>query len=164
MKYKLLIYTFLVTMLVGCSKDGSDDNTSFTFQVEVQNVTDRAATVIWTRPEGSNITYQVYLNDELIESSYRQNTYTFTGLLSETSYSGKITATNGSETTTVGFAFNTEDYVPNIYESGAYLNNQQAVNEFGSHHYNEIRYNLIITGPEIYDLTPLNDLKKVSVV
>ncbi|MCB0451437.1 MAG: fibronectin type III domain-containing protein [Aequorivita sp.] len=161
MKYKLLIYTFLVTMLVGCSKDGSDDNTSFTFQVEVQNVTDRAATVIWTRPEGSNITYQVYLNDELIESSYRQNTYTFTGLLSETSYSGKITATNGSETTTVGFAFNTEDYVPNIYESGAYLNNQQAVNEFGSHHYNEIRYNLIITGPEIYDLTPLNDLKKV---
>lgn len=162
MKTKILLVLFVAFNILSCNKDSNDDdNESFTFQVEVQNVTDRGATITWSRPEGSNITYKIYLNDELIEDNFGQTAYTFTGLSSETPYSGKITATDGNQTTTVNFSFNTDAYVANIYESGAYLNNQQAVNEFGSHHYNEIRYNLIITGPDIYDLTPLNDLKKV---
>ncbi len=137
MKTKILLVLFVAFNILSCNKDSNDDdNESFTFQVEVQNVTDRGATITWSRPEGSNITYKIYLNDELIEDNFGQTAYTFTGLSSETPYSGKITATDGNQTTTVNFSFNTDAYVANIYESGAYLNNQQAVNEFGSHHYN----------------------------
>jgi hypothetical protein len=162
MKTKILLILFIAFNLLSCSKDGNnDDNIPFTFQVEVQNVADTAATITWTKPEGSNISYKIYLNNELIEDNFGQNAYTFTGLLSESPYNGEITATNGSQTATVSFSFNTAIYTPNIYESNAYLTNQQAVNEFGSHHYNEIRNHLIIQGSDIYDLSSLYDLKKV---
>ena len=162
MKTKLLLILFIATNLLSCSKDSSDDQTSsFTFQVEVQNVTDRSATITWTRPEGSNISYQIFLNNELIEDNFSQTAYTFNGLTAETSYNGKITASNGSQTTSVNFSFLTKDYVPNIYEGNVELSNQQAVNDFGSHHYDEIRGSLTIGYSDINDLNPLNDLKVV---
>ncbi len=163
MKTKILSILFIAFNLLSCSKDSSDEeNTSFSFQVEVQNVTDRAASITWTKPEGSNITYKVYLNNELIEDNFSLTAYTFTGLSGETNYGGKITATNGSQIASVNFSFDTQVYTPNIYEGAPYLSNQQQVDDFGSKHYNEIQYDLTISGSDIYDLSPLYDLKKVN--
>ena len=160
---KLFSILFISLVLDSCSKDSSDDEiSSFTFQVEVQSVTDRAATITWNKPEGSNINYKVYLNNELIEDNFGLTAYTFNRLVAETHYSGKITATDGSKTTSVNFSFNTEVYVAIIYDGGAYLYSQQEVNDFGAHHYNEIRYDLYIDGSNITDLSPLYDLKKVN--
>ena len=55
-------------------------------------------------------------------------------------------------------------YSPNIHEGDIYLDTQEAVNEFGSHHYEEIQGHLTIQGlqnQDIYNLSPLNDLKVV---
>lgn len=130
--------------------------------MEVQSVTDRSATITWTRPEGSNISYQIFLSNELIEDNFGHTAYTFNGLSGETSYNGKITATDGSQSTTANFSFETQAYVPPVFKGGVFLGNQQQVNEFGSHHYNEITQNLRINGFEVFDLTPLKDLKKVG--
>lgn len=164
MKTKILLVLFVTFNILSCSKDSSDDdNESFTFQVEVQNVTDRDATITWSRPEGSNITYKIYLNDELLEENFGQTSYTFTDLPSETNYSGKIIATNGNKIATVNFSFFTEPYIPNIYNGHVFLHSQDQVNEFGSSHYNIIEYDLIIDSHfPITDLSPLSDLREVK--
>ncbi|WP_146743764.1 fibronectin type III domain-containing protein, partial [Aequorivita sp. CIP111184] len=162
MKTKIFLALFFAINLLSCSKDsGDDENTTFTFQVEVQNVTDRAATITWTRPEGSNISYQIFLNNEMIEDNFGLTAYTFSGLSSETTYNGKITATDGNQIATVEYFFNTNEYLANTNNSNVYLYTQEQVNEFGTHHYNELLYNLTVVGSEIYDLSPLIDLKKV---
>tara|TARA_B100000949_G_C14237393_1_gene431825 strand:- start:79 stop:1272 length:1194 start_codon:yes stop_codon:yes gene_type:complete len=161
MKIKLLLVLTIALTVYSCSKDNDEGVSSFNFQVEIQNVTDRSASISWNHPLNENVTYSVYLNDEVVEESFKTTAYTFTKLDPEIVYNGKIIATNGSQTATANFSFETEIYKPIIFEKNAYLTNQQAVNEFGSHHYNEIRYNLSISGTDVYDLSPLNDLKKV---
>ena len=167
MKTKVILVLFIALNLLSCSKDSNDDQTpSFTFQVEVQNVTDRSATITWTRPEGSNISYQIFLNDELIEDNFSQTAYTFNGLTSETSYNGKITASNGSQTTSVNVSFITDIFIPRTFVGDVYLQTQEEVNAFGNNHYNIIEGRLDIGtyGPifNIVDLSPLNDLLKVT--
>lgn len=146
---------------LGCSKEDDDDSSHLNFQVEVLDVTDRSATIKWNKPEGSKIRFQVYLNNELIADQLVATEYNLEKLSPETTYTGKIIATNKSETGTVNFSFKTNQYASKIYKGSVFLNNQEAINEFGSHHYNEIQLNLTIEGLDVYDLSPLYDLKIV---
>ncbi len=162
MKTKLLLVLLIAINLLSCSKENNDEeNPPFAFQVEVNSITDRSAIVTWTRPEGLNVRFQIFLDNELVEDNISQTAYTLNGLLSDTTYNGKIIATNDSETATANFSFNTTEYTSNIYDGSVYLNNQAAINEFGSHHYNEILFNLTVESLNVYDLSPLQDLRIV---
>lgn len=166
MKVRILLPLIIFISILGCSKDSeNEDAEPLVFQVEVNNLTDRSATVSWTIPEGENISYKVYLNNELIEENYTSAAYTFSGLSAETNYSGKITATDGSKSTSVDFSFTTEEYVPHVYEGNVILYSQEQVDEFGSNHYNIIEGFLIISSSInqfILDLSPLNALIEVQ--
>ena len=162
MKSRFFLILFTALILLGCSKESNEDElSSFNFEVNVHSITDRSATISWTAPQGPNIVYKVFLNNEVIVDNLTQTAYTVFGLSGETDYEGKITASSGSNSKTVNFSFRTPQYVPNIYEGAVFLKNQQEVNEFGSHHYTEIRNQLTIQGNTIYDLSPLADLKIV---
>jgi hypothetical protein len=129
-------------------------------------VTDRAASITWTRPQGDNITYKVYLNNELVEDNFGQTAYTFTGLSAETNYNGKITATNGNQSTSAELSFKTETFTLRTFIGDAVLHTQGEVNEFGSNHYNIIDGRLEISRYDpissVVDLSPLHDLIKIT--
>lgn len=161
MKPKILLVLLIALNFLSCSKENNNDSSSLNFEVEVQNITDRSATVSWTRPEGSNIRFQVFLNNELIADNLRVTVYDLERLSPKTTYNGKIIATSNGETSTVNFSFNTTQYTSNIYDGSVFLYNQEAINEFGSHHYDEILFNLTIESLGVYDLSPLHDLKIV---
>ena len=61
------------------------------FYIIVDTTTDKDAIIAWKPsidPEGENITYALYLNEELITDNYSDLSYSFKNLSPETQYVG----------------------------------------------------------------------------
>lgn len=172
---KLLIVPFLI--LFGCDKNNDSSNDEVLnkapqiFIVTVENVTDQEATVIWTMakdPENENVSYDVFLNGILLKESIATFTYSLEDLLANTSYNGKIVASDELNETTVDFSFDTIEFIPLIFQGDVILSTQSEVLDFGNNEYNEIEGDFTIddgignTVNDIVDLTPLLGITKVS--
>lgn len=174
MRINFLIIFPILSVLFSCNSDSvepkKDVNLAPTvFNVTLEEITDISATIKWTvsnDPENQNITYDIYLDNNLIDDNLNNLNYTFENLLSETNYSGKVVASDGVNSTNANFSFKTQPFVPLIFNGSVVLSTQQEVNDFGNNHYNIINGNLSIqsiTGPtsDISDLNPLLDLTEV---
>lgn len=176
MKSKILLQLIFIVTFYSCNGDSNNDiDTNLnlapsSFEISVNQITDRSATITWTPsldPEKGNITYQIFLNNEPLENKTNSLIYNFIDLLSETNYTGKIIASDGIYNTTVDFSFKTQSFIPLIYNGNVSLTNQQEVINFGKKKYNIINgkldiYSLSSSASNITDLSPLLDLMEVQ--
>lgn len=140
------------------------------FEVNVEEVTDRSAILSWTPsidPGGQSVTYTVLLEEENMNVSSFATSFTFTGLTAETSYRGKVIASSNSGDTEVPFSFTTGEFQMKVFDGSVRLTTQQQVDEFGAQAYNKITGSIGIQteyGPiaDIVDLSPLGDLMEVE--
>jgi hypothetical protein len=84
------------------------------FDINIVNVSSNDATINWTEatdPEEDDVTYNIYLNGNIISQNISELTYQFTELNELTNYSGKVVAldSNNNETFKT-FSFTTEKY------------------------------------------------------
>ncbi len=173
MKINSFFGVLLAIIILGCSGDNEvEENVNLAptnFEITIGQISDRSATITWTSssdPENSNISYQIFLNNELIENNISQLIYTFNKLSYETNHTGKIVATDGIKKTTTDFSFKTQSFTPLIFDGNVALFSQQEVNDFGENTYNIITGTLNITSKtddpvDIIDLSPLIDLMEV---
>lgn len=175
MKIKKLLSIFFLLTILSCSDKNDieieiEENLSPTlFEITLDQINDRSCNISWTSsedPENLNITYEVYLNNELIEDNVNVLNYSFKSLIEDTQYNGKIIASDGLKKTSISFTFRTEPFTPLIYDGSVYLFTQQDVIDFGKNTYNIITGTLSImsetgTKTDITDLTPLIDLMEV---
>jgi hypothetical protein len=136
------------------------------FEVSSVDATNISLDINWTNsidPEGENVTYDLYINDELLTSNYTELNFQFVNLNAATIYSIKINAKDPSgNVTTLNFDQSTLD---GIYQGDVSMRTQAAVDSFGALGYIEITGDLemdaLAVFTDIVDLSPLNSLKTV---
>lgn len=161
-------------MIIGCSTDDdikvAENLPPSEFEVKVDNLTDRSATITWTPakdPEGKSVNYQIFLGNEKIKETFADS-YEVQDLTAQTSYSGKIIASDGEKETVQNFSFQTDIFTPKVFEGNVYLTTQAEVDEFGAENYNIVNGSLVLQSEsygavtDIDDLTPLVDLIEVK--
>ncbi|SDI40341.1 fibronectin type III domain-containing protein [Winogradskyella thalassocola] len=122
--------------------------------------------VNWTEaidPENENVTYDLYINEQLISSNLIEENFIFENLNAATIYNVKIIAKDEAGNTTVLIA-NLET-LDGIYHGDLSLRTQASVDNFGELGYIEITGNLemdaLAAFTDITDLSPINSIKKV---
>jgi len=119
--YCALLITFLI---IGCSKDDTinevmeeEEILNFppnNFDVEIVNISHKDATINWNEaidPENDLVTYDIYLNQTLVDKNITHLTYDLIELEELTDYSGKIVAKDTENNQReVTFSFKTEKY------------------------------------------------------
>lgn len=171
---KRILLLLVITLITGCSTDDDieviQNLPPSEFEVKVDNLTDRSATITWTPakdPEGKSVKYQIFLGSEKLKETFA-DTYDIEDLAPETSYSGKIIASDGEKETVQNFSFQTDIFTPKVFEGNVYLTTQAEVNEFGAENYNIVNGSLVLQSEsyravsDIDDLTPLVDLIEVK--
>ena len=131
--------------------------------VEPLNITTNISWQESIDPEGGLVTYDLYINNQLVETGLSNLFYTIQNLSVATIYQAKIVAVDeAGKTTVVDFEFETQD---GIYQGDLNLNTQASVNQFGALGYVEINGNLEMSGyvgfADVYDLSPINSIKIV---
>jgi hypothetical protein len=169
---------FFGIILVACADDDTPTNKSPSdFEVRVIEIKKTSVYLHWSRandPEGDSITYDIFLNNELVETGFRGFYYELTDLTPDSSYTGEIVAWDPHERSAhASFSFTT-DSTKTIFEGDVMLVTQKQLNEFSSEGYRVIKGYLTIGGycggrPEytchksdIIDLTPLSGLTKIT--
>ncbi|WP_028892413.1 fibronectin type III domain-containing protein [Tenacibaculum sp. 47A_GOM-205m] len=141
------------------------------FEVFIDNITNKTAKVSWKEsldPNGDAVTYDVYLNGNIIATDLDVLSYLLEGLESTTSYTVKIVSKDAELATEVEKMFETTGNPPadfnieidNISESGALVNWDDAVDPDGDN----VFYDIYVNGEEvatgwtnsIYGLTSLS--------
>ena len=141
------------------------------FEVFIDNITNKTAKVSWKEsldPNGDAVTYDVYLNGNMIATDLDVLSYLLEGLESTTSYTVKIVSKDAELATEVEKMFETTSNPPadfnieidNISESGALVNWDDAVDPDGDN----VFYDIYVNGEEvatgwtnsIYGLTSLS--------
>jgi hypothetical protein len=110
-------------------------------------------------PEGTNVTYGVYLNNELIEGNLNELDYVFQGLRGLETYQVRIEAKDGDGKITN--AQSTLTTAIKIHEGTLTLGNQDMVEAYGQAGYNQINGNLNI-GSLQQNITNVSDLSSLS--
>ena len=121
--YSTLLIIFLI---IGCSKDDTINEIAEeeeeeiinlapnNFDIEIIDISSEGATINWNEaidPENDTVTYDIYLNQELVIENISDLTYEFIDLEELTDYSGKIIAEDTENNQTeVTFSFQTEKY------------------------------------------------------
>jgi hypothetical protein len=114
MKTHNYLLGILILFLMACSSDEEDINNTPPGIFSANTIETRfdGATIEWTSandPDGDDVTYAIILEDELIAIGGTTQTFTFTGLEPETSYTGYVEASDGrGGTTQAPFFFLTE--------------------------------------------------------
>ena len=102
---KASLFLIIALLFIGCNK--SEENTPkieadlppTNFTITTDEVSDKSANIVWTAakdPENKAVTYDVYLNGQLIESKTSALTFTFEELSPETNYTGQVIASDGA--------------------------------------------------------------------
>lgn len=171
---KKILLLLVISQIIGCSTD--DDSRIIgnlppsEFEVNVFNLTDRSATITWTPakdPEGKSVNYQIFLGSVKLKETFADR-YEIEDLTAQTTYSGKIIASDGEKETVEDFSFQTDVFTPKVFEGNVYLSTQAEVNEFGAKNYNIVNGSLVLQAgsymavTDIDDLTPLVDLIEVK--
>ena len=124
--YSTLLIVFLI---IGCSKDDTINEIAEeeeeeeeeiinlapnNFGIEIIDISSEGATINWNEaidPENDTVTYDIYLNQELVIENISELTHEFNDLEELTDYSGKIIAKDTENNQTeVTFSFQTEKY------------------------------------------------------
>ena len=175
---KIILLLVLFQILEGCSKSNDSQNDPIadlppdSFSVIIDEIADRSAKIVWTAskdPENKTVAYDIYLNDQLMDSQIPTFSFVFEELSPEITYSGKVVASDGINSTTMSFSFTTGVLVPVAYVGNVLLTTQQEVIDFGKKRYSSIEGSLKIgkfdnsqPKSDIDNLSSLNDLKSVS--
>ncbi|MDN5202719.1 fibronectin type III domain-containing protein [Fulvivirgaceae bacterium BMA10] len=121
MKYinQLFILVITLSIVLSCKNDDEGDPVApnqkpDNFEVTVTQVTSRSAQLDWeavTDPDGDNITYTIWLNDEEAQAGFSDSEFLLEQLEAETDYTGKVAASDGKGgITESAFAFSTEAF------------------------------------------------------
>jgi hypothetical protein len=138
------------------------------FNITVTNTDSFFSRIEWTEsvdPEGTTITYNIYLDEELLVEGTNSLNNVFPELKGLTSYSGKVEAVdNTGKITTRVFSFTTQI---KIYDDDLLLDNQPSVETFGEGGYNQIDGSLRIGSlninlTDVVDLSPLASISTVN--
>ncbi|SDI40303.1 fibronectin type III domain-containing protein [Winogradskyella thalassocola] len=134
------------------------------FEITVTSTNPFYSSIEWTEsidPEDRPITYNIYLDNALIEEETTTLNQTFESLKGLTDYSGSVEAVDEQgKTTTVLFSFTTD---LKVYDDDLLLSNQSMVENFGNDGYNEINGNLNI-GSIGENLTDVSDLSLLETI
>lgn len=122
--------------------------------------------IVWQEsidPEGGNVLYDVYINNQLVDTDLSNRYYSFQNLTISTIYQAKIVAKDiQGSINTLEFEFETND---GIYQGDLSLSTQNGIENFGALGYAEINGNLELSGfivnSNITDLSPLESIKIV---
>jgi hypothetical protein len=132
------------------------------FTVFVKHYGHISTTLGWTEstdPNGGQITYSVFVDDNMVSSGLSDLNYYISGLQPMTNYSAVVRASNSSG----GFTeanVNFETVPSNIFDGQVILRTQQEVDDFVAEQYTEITNWLIIGREEVTsDITDLGGLQ-----
>jgi hypothetical protein len=95
-----LFYGMIVALFCfSCNKDESSDTldpiTLGDFEINISNITLRTALINWTAPDnGENLSYDVYLNQVLVEENIEELEFSLMNLEKDTTYEVKVIAKN----------------------------------------------------------------------
>lgn len=177
MKNFSLLFLVVLCSLIGCSKSENAqvnenmDLAPSSFTISNDEVGDKSATIVWSAsndPENKTVTYTLYLGDSLLVTNTSALSYSLEDLVPETSYAGRIEASDGTNSTFANFTFTTKEIVPVPFTGDMILVSQQEVIEFGDQGYTEISGSLTIRDSGwpsdfyITDLIPLKELTKID--
>lgn len=100
-------------LVAACSNSTTANNTPpAIFSANTTSTRFDGATIEWTQsndPDGDPVRYAVFLNGAQVTSGLTALTYSFTGLTPETSYTGRVEASDGNGgVATANFSFTTE--------------------------------------------------------
>ncbi|WP_179319156.1 fibronectin type III domain-containing protein [Winogradskyella helgolandensis] len=136
------------------------------FEIILATPSNISIDVSWTEaidPEGTNVSYDLYIDDTLIASNLSETSFLIENLNAATVYNLKIVAKDDIDNTT-NLISNLET-LDGIYQGDLSLRTQQAVNSFGELGYIEITGNLEMDGLAVFtdvtDLSPINSIKIV---
>lgn len=151
----------LSVLLLSCSEDNENSFPS-SFEVSVDNTGYDFASISW-EPLGESTTYDVILSDQEIASSITDNTFEFSDLEIQKSYSGRIIATNSNSQRSIGtFEFSTgsfdldlnvKKYTFDLNITGANIWLQFGWNQVPNEISSDISYRLLINGTNIWQGT-----------
>lgn len=118
--YRLIIFCVLI---VGCKDDDDrvippvsvENQVPGDFTIQVNQITDNNALLEWTLavdPDDDDVSYTIFLGENSIQSDVKVTEFLLEGLDAQTSYNGKVVASDGKGGTSENtFAFDTEDGV-----------------------------------------------------
>lgn len=136
------------------------------FEISSVNATNISLDIQWTDaidPEGENVIYDLYIDNQLVVSNHTVPFYEFTNLSAANVYSIKIEAKDESGNVT-SIVFD-EETLDGIYHGDVSIVTQAGVESFGALGYIEINGDLEMDAlginTDIVDLSPLNSLKTV---
>lgn len=173
----LLISTFYQGYVIASDPNNNQEIAEFSFttsenlppsdfEVSSVNATNISLNINWTDatdPEGENVTYDLYIDNQLIVSNHTVPFYEFTNLSAANVYSIKIEAKDESGNIT-SIIFD-EETLDGVYHGDVSMLTQAGVDSFGALGYIEINGNLemdaLAVNTDIVDLSPLNTLKTV---
>ncbi|MGG8495835.1 fibronectin type III domain-containing protein [Tenacibaculum sp. TC6] len=106
--YKKYLTLCIILCMVACSKEEVIENKNpEPFEVKVVTITAQSASIQWNKAVTTDkISYTIYLNETSVVANLSETTYNITNLQPETTYNGKVVATNqNGGTTTATFSF-----------------------------------------------------------
>lgn len=176
---KKISFLFLIVFcnFISCSKSETapvNENENLApsdFAISIDEVSDKSAAIVWAAsndPENNSVTYTLFLGDSLLLTNTTSLSYSFEDLAPQTSYSVRIEASDGTNSTFSNFTFTTSELVPVPFAGDMILVSQQEVIDFGEQGYTEISGSLTIRDSGsfsdfyITDLTPLTYLTKID--
>lgn len=100
------------------------------FEIVIESISDNSVTINWNEakdPENDEITYSIFLDQDIVLENTTNLEYQFTELNELTGYSGKVIAkdTNGNETSKI-FSFTTEKYYLKFLKSYNYADSNSS--------------------------------------
>lgn len=117
-KVKGKLYIILICIVFGCSTNDTNEGNKppSDFEVNVDSEIYSQVELTWSEsfdPENDEVTYSVYLNDELIESNLSVRMHVFENLNPSANYGGKVVANDGNgNKTSKNFVFTTNRNLP----------------------------------------------------
>jgi hypothetical protein len=108
-RFKIILY-FVIVLFFNCSNEEITNYPPGDFNIDVINIHHNEAELVWTKsedPEESEVFYDIYLNEKKQIDNTQQLSFNLEDLKEDTSYSGKIIASDPEgNTTEKTFTFN----------------------------------------------------------
>ena len=101
MKCNKLILLLTISWFYACTDDPTQEEANENpgaFSASVIDITKTQATITWTGaidPDGDEVSYELQINDDIIDSDLTSTSYQLSNLTEDTNYSGKIIANDG---------------------------------------------------------------------
>ncbi len=103
----LHLFVIITLVIISCNNDDEtitllQNENPGSFSVEVTDITDSSALLTWDSaidPDGDVVTYTVFLEETEVQSEIQETVFLLEGFIEQTSYSGKVVASDGENGT-----------------------------------------------------------------